>query len=105
MVVFGHSRWRAREESMRQIEKEFVGRTYDDFLVRPQRGVVDTRRDVALTSRLSRRIELALPLVSANMDSVTGPEMAKTMALRGGIGIVHRALSIEAQAEAIQRVK
>lgn len=89
----------------RTLEPEFVGRTFDDFLVRPQKGVVDTRRDVSLTSRLSKRLEIALPLVSANMDSVTGAKMAKTMALQGGVGIVHRALPIEVQADNVTRVK
>jgi len=87
------------------LEPEFVGRTYDDFLFRPQSGVVTTRREVSLQSRLSQRLTLELPVVSANMDSVTGARMAKTMALEGGLGVVHRALSIEAQAEAVAKVK
>ena len=90
---------------MRTIEREFVGRTYDDFLFRPQHGLVSSRREIVLTSRLSRRIPLELPLCSANMDSVTGARMARTMALEGGIGIVHRAMPIAAQADAIERVK
>lgn len=89
----------------RTLEPEFVGRTYDDFLFRPQGGVVTTRREIGLRSRFSRRIELELPVSSANMDSVTGARMAKTMALQGGIGIVHRALSIAAQTEAVAKVK
>jgi IMP dehydrogenase len=89
----------------RPLEPEFVGRTYDDFLFRPQAGIATSRREVSLRSRLTSRIPLELPIVSANMDSVTGAGMAKAMALEGGIGIVHRALSIEAQAEAVARVK
>jgi IMP dehydrogenase len=61
----------------RTVEVEFIGRTYDDFLFRPQAGVVASRRDVALRTRLSRRLSLELPVVSANMDSVTGSQMAK----------------------------
>ena len=87
------------------IEKEFIGKTYDDFLFRPQRGVVSSRRDVSLTSAFSRGLALELPIVSANMDSVTGSRMAKTMALEGGIGVIHRALPIEAQAQEVERVK
>lgn len=90
---------------MRAIEPEFVGRTYDDFLFRPQRGVVGSRQAVTLKSRLTRRLSLELPVVSANMDSVTDAPMAKTLALEGGIGVVHRAMSIEAQAESVARVK
>jgi len=87
------------------LEREFIGRTYDDFLFRPQRGIAGSRRTVGLAGRLSRRLSLELPVASANMDSVTGGEMAKTLALEGGIGIVHRALPIEAQAQEVRRVK
>jgi len=87
------------------LEPAFIGRTYDDFLFRPERGVVASRGEVRLTAPLSRRLGLELPIVSANMDSVTGGEMAKTMALEGGIGFVHRGLSIEAQTDEVRRVK
>ncbi len=87
------------------VEQAFIGRTYGDFLFRPQAGVVDSRRAVSLATRLSRRLRLELPIVSANMDSVTGARMAEAMALEGGIGFVHRALPIAAQAEAVARVK
>lgn len=88
-----------------KIEPELVGRTYDDFLFRPRRGAVATRRGVRLTSRLTRRLDLELPVVSANMDSVTGGGMAKAMALLGGLGFVHRGMSIEAQVREIEGVK
>ncbi len=87
------------------MEPEFVGRTYDDFLVRPQLSLVASRQDVSLRTRLSRRLALELPVVSANMDSVTGAEMAKALALEGGIGFVHRGMPIVAQADAVARVK
>jgi IMP dehydrogenase len=87
------------------LEPEFIGRTYDDFLFRPQRGLVESRRRVRLASRVTRDLTLGLPVVSANMDSVTGGAMAKTMALEGGLGFVHRALSIEAQAHEVAQVK
>ncbi|HET7293555.1 MAG TPA: IMP dehydrogenase [Vicinamibacteria bacterium] len=89
----------------RTLEPQFVGRTYDDFLFRPQCGHVASRRQVSLRSRLSRRLSLELPVVSANMDSVTGTRMAKAMAFEGGIGILHRAMSIEEQAQGVERVK
>jgi IMP dehydrogenase len=88
-----------------QLENEFVGRTYDDFLFRPQHGRLSSRRDARLHGRISRQLTLALPVVSANMDSVTGAEMARVMALEGGLGIVHRAFGIEAQAREVARVK
>jgi IMP dehydrogenase len=89
----------------RALEPQFLGRTFDDFLFRPQRGMVGTRRHVPLRSALSRGLALELPVVSANMDSVTGARMAQVMALEGGLGFVHRALSIEAQAQKVERVK
>ena len=90
---------------MRELEPGFVGRTFDDFLFRPRHGVVESRRDVKLALRFSRRIALELPIVSANMDSVTGARMARTMALEGGLGIVHRGMPIEAQAAKVEQVK
>lgn len=87
------------------LEPEFLGRTFDDFLFRPRQGVVRSRRAVRLTSRLTRSIELQLPVVSANMDSVTTGEMARTLALEGGIGFIHRALPIDEQAAEVARVK
>jgi len=83
----------------------FRGRTYDDFLVRPQKGRVRSRGAVRLSSRLTEAIPLELPIVSANMDSVTESDMARVMALEGGIGFIHRALPIEEQAGEVERVK
>ena len=83
----------------------WTGKTFDDFLFRPQKGVCDSRREVALASRLSGTLRLELPIVSANMDSVTGRRMAQTMALEGGIGVIHRALPIEKQAAKVASVK
>lgn len=89
----------------RSVEAELIGRTYDDFLFRPQLGIVPSRRDVSLKTSLSRRIGLELPVVSANMDSVTGARMAQALALEGAIGFIHRAMPIAAQAESVARVK
>lgn len=83
----------------------FTGRTFDDFLLRPRKGVVDSRRQISLASRLAADIELELPIVSANMDSVTGARMARTMALEGGFGVIHRGSTIDKQAERVARVK
>jgi len=87
------------------MEREFIGRTFDDFLFRPQRGVVSSRSIVDLTGRLSTHFEISLPIVSANMDSVTGSAMAKTVALEGGVGIIHRAMSIADQVREVVQVK
>jgi IMP dehydrogenase/GMP reductase len=84
---------------------EFIGRAYDDFLVGPQLGVAASRSAVSLKTRLSRRLSLDLPIISANMDSVTGAPIAKGMALEGGIGFIHRGMLAVAQAEVVARVK
>jgi IMP dehydrogenase len=88
-----------------ECESIFIGKTYDDFLLRPQQGMVHSRRTISVTAPLTRHLTLALPVVSANMDSVTDAAMAKTMALEGGLGFIHRAMSIEAQAREVARVK
>ncbi len=90
---------------MKSIEAEFVGATYGDFLLRPQKGRVSSRRQVRLASRFTAGHDLEIPIVSANMDSVTEAELAKAMALEGGIGIIHRAMPIGAQAGEVKRVK
>ncbi len=79
--------------------------TFDDVLLVPKRSSVRSRRAVSTRTRLSRRIELAIPLVSANMDTVTESAMAIAMAHVGGIGIIHRFMSIERQASEVERVK
>ena len=81
------------------------GKTFDDFLFRPQKGITDSRRNISLVSKLTNTITIELPVVSSNMDSVTGSDMARTMALDGGIGVVHRAMAIERQARKIAEVK
>src|SRR3990172_10959677 len=87
------------------LDPRFLGRTYSDFLFRPQKGQVASRNEISLASRLARSMSFELPVISSHMDSVTESEMARTMALEGGIGIVHRAMSVERQAEMVRRVK
>src|SRR3989344_4437914 len=79
--------------------------TYDDVLIVPKRSTLTSRREANTKTRLTKKISLNIPIVSANMDSVTGPEMAITMARLGGIGIVHRFMTIEENVEAIKKVK
>ena len=90
---------------MRELEPMFVGRTFDDFLVRPQHSPVRSRREVSLAMPLVAGLDLALPVLGANMDTVVGEEMAKTLALEGGIGFLHRNASIEDQAGRVRYVK
>ena len=88
-----------------KMEAEFLGKTFDDFLFRPQCGAVRSRKQVDLNSRLSRELNISLPVVSANMDSVTGAAMAKTLALEGGVGMIHRGMTIAEQAKEVSQVK
>jgi IMP dehydrogenase len=79
--------------------------TYDDVLLVPQYSDVDSRRTLSTKSWLTRKIALQVPIVSANMDVVTESEMAITMAREGGVGMIHRFMTIAEQARQIQRVK
>ncbi|OKL48117.1 IMP dehydrogenase [Boudabousia marimammalium] len=80
------------------------GLTYDDVLLLPEvTDVVPSKVDT--TARLSRNITLKIPLISAAMDTVTEARMAIAMARQGGIGIMHRNLSIEDQAAHVRQVK
>lgn len=82
-----------------------IGLTYDDVLIEPKHSTVASRRDVDTSTRLSRHIDLAIPIVSANMDTVTESRMAIALARAGGIGIIHRFLTIDQQVAEVGRVK
>lgn len=79
--------------------------TYDDVLLVPQYSEVASRRAPSTRTRLTRGITLEIPLVSANMDTVTECEMAIAMARAGGIGIIHRFMPAEQQERQIAKVK
>ncbi|POH57602.1 IMP dehydrogenase [Arthrobacter glacialis] len=82
----------------------FVGLTYDDVLLLPgHTNVIPSEADTS--SRVSKRITVQTPLLSAAMDTVTESRMAIAMARQGGLGVVHRNLSIERQAEEVDLVK
>jgi IMP dehydrogenase len=90
---------------VKELEPFFVGRTFDDFLLRPQHTPVSSRRHVDLTMPLLPEVSLSLPIVGANMDTVVGEEMAKTLALEGALGFLHRNCTIVEQAERVRYVK
>ena len=78
--------------------------TFDDVLLVPQLSSV-LPRDVDITSRLTKNIRLNIPLISAAMDTVTESQMAIAMARHGGIGVIHKNLSIENHVREVDRVK
>jgi IMP dehydrogenase len=81
-----------------------TGITFDDVLLLPRRSaVVPAETDVA--TRLTRGIELNIPIVSSPMDTVTESEMAIALAQEGGLGVIHKNLPIERQAEEVDKVK
>ncbi|MFA6469813.1 MAG: IMP dehydrogenase [Bacteroidota bacterium] len=86
--------------------KKIIGEaiTYDDVLLVPAKSSV-LPRDVDVSTRLTKNIRLNIPLLSAAMDTVTESEMAIALAREGGIGIIHKNLSIERQAEEVDKVK
>lgn len=86
---------------MRVIQKAL---TFDDVLLLPAHSRV-LPRDVSLKTRLSRKLELNIPLVSAAMDTVTEARLAIAMAQEGGIGIVHKNLTAQGQAAEVAKVK
>src|SRR5919199_4744460 len=88
------------------LDRKFAqeGLTFDDVLLQPAESAV-LPNDVSTATKLTRSIELALPVVSAAMDTVTEARLAIALARAGAIGIVHRNLSIEDQVAEIDRVK
>ena len=81
------------------------GLTFDDVLLVPKYSDITSRSQTDLTTKLSRNISINIPFVSANMDTVTESFMAGTMARAGGIGIIHRFLTIKEQANEVLKVK
>ncbi|MEA1883886.1 MAG: IMP dehydrogenase [Thermotogota bacterium] len=80
------------------------GITFDDVLLAPAYSEV-TPRETELETRLTKSITLKMPLVSAAMDTVTEYAMAKALARNGGVGVIHKNMSIKEQAEQVDRIK
>jgi IMP dehydrogenase len=82
----------------------YQGITFDDVLLEPRYSSV-VPAEVNVATRLTRRINMNLPVISSPMDTVTESEMAIALAQEGGIGIIHKNMSIEAQTEEVDKVK
>jgi IMP dehydrogenase len=89
---------------MKNSKIDFEGLTFDDILLLPARSKV-LPREVEINSYLTKDIKLNIPFLSAAMDTVTESQMAIAMAAQGGIGIIHKNLSIEKQADEVDKVK
>ncbi|GAA3644849.1 IMP dehydrogenase [Asaccharospora irregularis] len=87
---------------MANILKE--GLTFDDVLLVPQKSEI-LPKDVNLSTNITKKIKLNIPLISASMDTVTESKMAISMARQGGLGIIHKNMSIEQQALEVDKVK
>lgn len=79
--------------------------TYDDVLLVPQKSEVRSRRQPDLTTRLTRKLTIEKPFISANMDTITESDMAIAMHQQGGFGILHRFMSISDQVAHVERMK
>ncbi len=87
------------------LEAMFYGATFDDFLFRPQHSSVSTRREILLGMPLTRNITIKVPIVGANMDTVTREKMMKALALEGCFGFLDRNCSIEDQVTRVKYLK
>lgn len=79
--------------------------SYDDVLLVPQYSKINSRSDISLKTKISPRITLGIPLISANMSDVTDSKMATAIAHLGGLGVIPRFISIETQADEVRKVK
>lgn len=82
-----------------------TGLTFDDVLLVPRRSSVRSRQDVSLRTRLTTELEIDIPIVAANMDTVCEAEMAIALGEIGGVGMIHRFMPVTDQADMVRQVK
>ena len=90
--------------SWREIPQRHRGLTFDDVLLIPNRSDIRSRKTPSLQTQLTKSITLEIPFISANMDTVTESAMGLAMAKLGGLGILHRFLSVQEQVTEIQKM-
>jgi len=88
----------------KKVQEARMSYTFDDFLLTPNASYVEPK-DIDTTIELSKGIQLNIPILSAAMDTVTEAELAIAMAQEGGIGVIHRNISLERQVEEVKKVK
>ncbi|MBV1728713.1 MAG: IMP dehydrogenase, partial [Methanobacterium sp.] len=88
----------------KKLEEAIVGYTFDDFLILPGASEVEPK-DVSTKSMVSRNFELNIPLISSAMDTVTESDMAITLAQEGGMGVIHRNMTIKEQVKQVKQIK
>src|SRR5690606_32812685 len=79
--------------------------TFDDVLLVPNKSDVRSRKDPDLSTRFTKNLNIKIPIMSSNMDTITELEMAKAMNDLGGVGILHRFMTIEEQINQVQQLK
>ncbi len=87
-----------------KLKKALEGYTFDDFLLIPSASSVEPK-DVKTKTKVSRNLEINIPIISSAMDTVTEAEMAIAMAQEGGLGVIHRNMTINEQVEEVKKVK
>ena len=89
----------------RKLERASVALSFDDVLLKPKFSSVTPREGVSTSTKVSKNIKLEIPIVSSPMDTVTEAEMAIALAEEGGIGIIHRNMPVDREAEEVRKVK
>ena len=79
--------------------------SFDDVLISPRLSNIESRKTISLKTQLTQKISLNLPLISSPMDTITEDKMAISMALNGGLGIIHRYNTIDQQVDIVNKVK
>lgn len=89
----------------KEIKSRSRGLTFDDVLLVPAKSEIRSRKDPQLETRLTKTKKIKIPIISANMDTITEANMAIAMNELGGLGIIHRFMNTEAQVEEVLKVK